>query len=90
MFRSSYCIDFNNSDALYPTLYSFGFYVLDGNRIEEVILILKQYKGLSLVEHKAKVFSGNYLDRIPDIIIIPDYDDGYVLGPPDIVGSNYT
>ncbi|MEB3765411.1 MAG: alkaline phosphatase family protein [Desulfurococcales archaeon] len=90
IFGSSYYIDLQNSKVLYPTLYSFGVYIMDENLSEKVVSIFKKYKGLSLVEHKTKIFSGEYLDRIPDIIIIPDYDKGYVVGPPDIVGSVYT
>ncbi|MEB3760095.1 MAG: alkaline phosphatase family protein [Desulfurococcales archaeon] len=89
MFGSSYYIDVHNSDVIYPTLNSFGVYVLNSDKLEQALSVLKQYEGLSIVEYKGKIFNGRYLDRIPDIVIIPDYDKGYVLGPPDIVGSVY-
>ncbi len=77
---AEYNADINRSKAFLLSTYSHGIILNDLRVKNNVIKELSRLEGIKNVIESAKIFHGNYLDRAPDLLVIPDYDNGYILG----------
>ncbi len=87
--RSGWSIDYSSSKACMPYGGAYGVYLKPGVSREEVVSVLRKYKGLH-VWLSEEIYSGPYMERGPDIVLVGDHENGYVLGPARIVGEPYT
>ncbi|MCE4625537.1 MAG: alkaline phosphatase family protein [Desulfurococcales archaeon] len=87
--RSGASIDLHASKAYMPYGGAYGVYLKPGVNIDEVMSVLKKYRGL-LVWRREEVYSGPHVGRGPDIVLVGDHENGYVLGPARLIGEVYT
>jgi len=56
-----------------------GIVVRSQNKLDKIIKILSNIRGLSKVAKREEIYHGPYVRRAPDILIFPKYDLGYTL-----------
>jgi len=87
--RSGYSIDYMRSRAYMPEGGTYGVYIFDESVDKgELIEILRGYKGLKVWDSH-EVYEGPYVERGPDIVVVGDHENGYVLGPARLMGTIY-
>ncbi len=76
--RQSIYPDWHSSKAL-VTYNSFGVILRDPAVFDRVVKVLSEVEGLRLVEPSEKYDPGPYAERYPHIIVLPDFDAGYMI-----------
>ncbi len=77
---TEYNVDTIRSKAFLLSTYSHGVIVNDITVKDHVARELRMLEGIRYVVPSSKMFNGYYVDRAPDLLVIPDYDRGYSLG----------
>ncbi len=80
-------VDPRESKAYLTSNTSFGVIVNDHSIKEYVKKILKSVQGIENVYEKHEIFNGPYVYKAPDLILLPDFDNGYTIGTVKI--TNY-
>ncbi len=77
---AEYDVDTGRSRAFLLSTYSHGIMLNDPRVKNEVVKELRGLEGIKNIIKSSEIFYGNYLDRGPDLLVMPDYDNGYTLG----------
>jgi len=81
-------VDIKKSDAFFPYHLYFGILLNNKNTKNKIIYILnKKYSKLLITRPSHEIYSGPYLDRGPDIVVLPRTDNGYWINPPYLIGT---
>ena len=86
--RAGRSVDTGRSRAYMPFGGAYGVYVNDADP-GEVAAVINKYRGVRALP-ATEVYSGPYLSRGPDVVVLPETEEGYDLGPGRIMGSIYT
>ena len=81
-----YDVDPIMSKAYVTSSTSFSIKVNDQKITNKLVQELTKIQGIRRVYLKNQIFNGPVLDRLPDIYIEPDFDNGYYLGTNKISG----
>lgn len=85
--KTSMWVDPDNSLAFLPDHYAFGVYLKDKSVKEEVKNVLRMYSDALIVEDPENVYHGPYVGRAADVVVFPNFFEGYWLVGSYIVGS---
>ena len=85
--HAGYMPSYTRSRALMPHEILYGVYARDEEAVVEALSALRGAEGLSLVERAERVYSGPYVGRGPDIVVLQDDERGYNLGSYRIYGA---
>ncbi|NPA98083.1 MAG: hypothetical protein GXO43_01770 [Crenarchaeota archaeon] len=77
---AEYDVDTSKSRAFLLSTYSHGIILNDPTIKKDIVRALNEIEGLREIIDATKIFTGNYVDRGPDLLVMPDYDKGYMLG----------
>ena len=72
-------VDRFESKAYMPPKGYMGLVVKDKRLIDEVIRVLRGVEGLLLVKKNTEYAWGPYADRLPDVVVLPDFYRGYIV-----------
>jgi len=73
-------VDLENSKAFMGSSTSSGIYVKDTRLIDSIIKELKRLKGVKNAWRREEIYCGPFLNKMPEIFFIPDFDNGYFYG----------
>jgi len=82
-------VDPLTSDAYLIGRYNYGIIIKNSSYYDHIRNILLKYKGIKEVINKKQIFWGPYVKNAPDLMIYPDYDNGYNLGRNKIYNQIY-
>lgn len=78
-------VDVDASVAFLPDHYAFGVYVKDERYIEEILKVLKSYEQID-VYPSDEIYHGPFINRAPDVVVLPRFDLGYWIHGNNITG----
>lgn len=75
--------------------YGFGIYVREKELIDYVVLMLKKAPFIGGVWKKEELYSGKQIESMPDLIILPNYNEGFafrgdVIAPKPVVRRDFS
>jgi predicted AlkP superfamily phosphohydrolase/phosphomutase len=75
--------------------HGFGIYVKEKKLIDYVILMLKKTPFIGGVWKKEELYSGKQLEAMPDLIVVPNFDEGFafrgnVIAPKPVTRRNFS
>ncbi len=73
-------VDRSRSKAYLTSHTSFGVRVAPSVEPGEVRRVLEEVPGIESVVPKEELFKGPFIDRLPDLYLVPDFDGGYFIG----------
>jgi len=80
--------DITASQAFMPDKDSFGIYLNNHQLKGEIIdVLVKKYNKFIDVYEREKIYWGIHVSGAPDLVIIPNYNEGYWIYRPEIVGK---
>lgn len=65
----------------------YGIYVNKKDYIDDIVKKISSFEGISRVVKKEELFNGPYIDRLPDIYVLPDFDKGYRISVSHLYGK---
>lgn len=85
--RAFYHVDPRGSDAFLVSSLSHGVKVNSPDRINVIVETLRGIEGIKKVYRREELFHGPFLDRLPELFIVPDYDNGYIIDGVKVYGD---
>jgi len=87
-------VDPEKSLAFSPDDYIFGIYMKEEVEKKRLFDVLNKYKGYIDFYDRESIYSGDYLENSPDIIVFPKFDKGYwvtsnIIGATELKGAYY-
>jgi hypothetical protein len=77
-------VDLQHSKAFMLTKSSMGVFLTDKTVQKKVIKILNSARGIAWAKEKEDVYWGPWVDRAPDVMVCPKFDEGYTLGSSEV------
>jgi len=72
-------VDMHDSEAFMGSRYTHGIYIKRTETIPAILKLLENIPGIKWAKRREDVYSGPYVSRAPQIIVCPDYNEGYFL-----------
>ena len=85
--RAHKYVDPENSKAFLPDYYTFGIYLKDPSIKEKVKSLLREHRKLLAVHEVNEVYDGPYINLAPDIVVFPNFSEGYWLAGSELLGK---
>ncbi len=86
---TSQWVDIARSVAFFPYHLYFGVLLNDTSRRGDVLKSLKKYSDFVIADIPENVYNGPYLNRGPDIVVLPRTDKRVWVNPPYLLGRVY-
>ena len=86
---TSQWVDIRKSVAFFPYHLYFGVLLNDRSKRDQVLSKLRKYHDLIIAELPEAIYSGPYLDRGPDIVVLPRTDKKVWINPLYLLGKIY-